>query len=267
MSMPPEPPQAELLDRLFSFYPPIHGIENNEWRLKEATWSDMLVANTQSGIELGIPRRYFGRVSETDKPVMIVGLTQELEYNTGAVWPRKRRVLSMPAPPLMPPPGVRLEPGGDDEPRGMAAMLGVGTQGPESRIGKMIGITFVSVLVLVGLVWALIRFTPATRPTFVAKDQAYIELGRDDDYFAVLRKLGKPAEDRWKQNSGELQYRALVYPERGYAVILMGTKQEDARFIGAIGLGPDGKGWSPLYSVDYARGANTMGILRELRKF
>ena len=266
MSTPPEPPQAELLDRLFSFYPPIHGIENNEWKLKEATWSDMLVENTQSGVKLGIPRSYFGRVSETDQPVMIVGLTQELEYKTGAVWPRKRRVLSMPAPPLMPPPGMKMEPTGP-EPRGMQAILGVGSGGPESRIGKMIGVTFVSLLVVVGLVWALIRFTPATKPTFVAKDQTYLELNHDDDYFAAVRKLGRPGEDRWKPNAGELQYRVLVYPERGYAIILMGTKQDDAHYIGAMGLGPDGKGWSPIYSVDFARGANTMGILRELPKF
>jgi len=111
------------------------------------------------------------------------------------------------------------------------------------------------------------KFTPDTKPTFVAKDQGYLELTREDDYFDIVRKLGQPAEDRYKPNSGELHYRALFYPNRGYAIILMGTKPEEVRFIGAMGLGPDGKGWSPLYAVDFARGANTMGMLRGLAKF
>jgi hypothetical protein len=266
MSTPPAPPQAELVDRPFSFYPPISGVENNEWRLTEATWSDMLVRNTQSDLEIAIPRRYFGAVSETDKPVMIVGLTQELEFKTGAVWPVKKRVFSMPAPPMMQTSARRGEPD-PSEPQGLGAIMGLGGQRTDTRIEKMIAVSFVTLIVIVGLVWALVKFTPETKPTFVAKDQGYLELSKDDDYFAVVRHLGKPSEDRWKPNAGELQYRALFYKERGYAVILLGTKQEDARYIGAMGLGPDGKGWSPLHSIDFSRGANTMGMLRTLQRF
>jgi hypothetical protein len=266
MSTPPAPPQAELFDRPFSFFPPIHGVKHNEWRLKEATWSEMVVRNTAEDIEVAIPRRYFGEVSETDKPVMIVGLKQELEYRMGTVWPVRKPVLEMPAPVMSPP----ASPPGEqpaDELRGIAAVLGISRERTDTRITRLILSTFLGLGALLLVVWAVIRFTPQTRPSFVARDQSYLELTRDDDYFAVVRKLGPPAEDRWRPNSGELQYRALYYPDRGYAVILMGPKKEEARYIGAMGLGPDGKGWTPLHSIEYARGAGTMGILRTLPKF
>jgi hypothetical protein len=266
MSTPPAPPQAELFDRPFSFYPPIHGVEHNEWRLKEATWSEMVVRNTAADIEVAIPRRFFGAVSETDKPVMIVGLKQELEYRMGSVWPVRKPVLAMPPPVMPPPPGERKEEAGS-EPRGLAAVLGISQERTDTRITRMIVWTFLGLVSLLAVMWAVIRLTPETKPTFVARDQSYLELDREDDYHAVVRKLGPPAEDRWRPNSGELQYRALFYPERGYAVILMGDKQENARYIGAMGLGPDGKGWSPLHSIEFARGASTMGILRSLPRF
>lgn len=266
MSTPPAPPQAELFDRPFSFYPPIHGVEHNEWRLKEATWSEMVVRNTAADIEVAIPRRFFGAVSETDKPVMIVGLKQELEYRMGTVWPVRKPVLAMPPPVMPPPPGERKEEAGD-EPRGLAAVLGISQERTDTRITRMIVWTFLGLASLLAVMWAVIRLTPETKPTFVAKDQSYLELNREDDYFAVVRKLGQPAEDRWRPNAGELQYRALFYPERGYAVVLMGDKQDNARYIGTMGLGPDGKGWSPLHSIEFARGANTMGILRNLPRF
>jgi hypothetical protein len=266
MSTPPAPPQAELVDRPFSFYPPIHGVENNEWRLEKATWSEMLVRNTRADLEVAIPRSYFGAVSETDKPVMIVGLKQELEYRMGAVWPVKRTVLSMPAPPMKPPPGQKSAPD-PNEPSGLGAMMGISSEGTDTRITRLIGMTFLGLVALVLVVWAVMKLTPATKPTFIARDQTYLELNRDDDYFSIVRKLGAPGDDRWKPNSGELQYRALYYPQRGYAVVLMGTKQEDVRYIGSMGLGPDGKGWAPLHSVEFARGANTMSMLRGLPRF
>jgi hypothetical protein len=266
MSQPPPPLQAELVDRAFSFYPPIHGVANNEWRLASATWSELLVHNTHEDLELAIPRRYFGEVSETDQPVMIVGLKQELEYKMGGVWPLKRPVLSMPATPLRPQPGQKSEPD-PHAPKGLGAMMGFQQEGTDTRITKLIGVSFIGLMAIVLVVWAIIRFTPDTKPTFVAKDQGYLELNRSHDYFDVVRLLGQPSEDHWKPDSGELQYRALFYKDRGYAIILMGTKREDAHYLGAMGLGPDGKGWSPLHAIDYARGANAMGLLRGLKRF
>jgi hypothetical protein len=266
MSGPASPPHDELVGRPFSFYPPIAGIENNEWRLKQATWSEYVVVNTQDQLEVGVPRRFIGPVSEVDRPVVIVGLNQELEYRTGSVWPVKRTVLSMPGPAIGRP-SARDEEAPEETPAGLNALTGSGSGSTDTRIERLVAVTLLSVVTLVLMVWALIHFTPEAKPTFVAKDQSYVELNRDDDYFSVLRKLGAPAQDRWRPEAGELQYRVLVYPERGYAIILMGAKQEDARYIGTMGLGKDGKGWTPIHSVEYARGASTAGVMRALPKF
>src|ERR1051325_2914507 len=97
MAVPPIPPSMEhLATRPFSFYPPILGIEHNEWLFRKATWSEILVVNCKTGAEIWIPRRFLGEISRTEAPVVIVGLTRELEYKAGAVWPYQRRVIEMP---------------------------------------------------------------------------------------------------------------------------------------------------------------------------
>ena len=97
MSSPPIPPLLDhLATRPFSFYPPIVSIERNEWLYRKSTWSEILVVNCKSGEEVWIPRRFVGEVSRVDDPVLIVGLTKELEYKAGSVWPYQRRVLEMP---------------------------------------------------------------------------------------------------------------------------------------------------------------------------
>ncbi len=89
----------------------------------------------------------------------------------------------------------------------------------------MILISLGSIAFVSLLLWALVRFTPDAKPTFTAKDQSYLELTREDDYYGVTRRLGIPSADRWKPGEGELKYRALFYRDRGYAIILMGTEQ------------------------------------------
>src|SRR6202165_710903 len=97
MASPPIPPQLDhLITRPFSFYPPIVGIEHNEWLYKKASWSEILVVNCKSGEEIWISRRYVGEVSRVDDPVLIVGLNRELEYKSGMVVPFQRRVIEMP---------------------------------------------------------------------------------------------------------------------------------------------------------------------------
>src|SRR5579864_3828993 len=97
MSSPPIPPSLDhLATRPFSLYPPIINIERNEWLYRRATWSEILVVNCKSGEEIWIPRRFLGEVSRVDDPVLIVGLTKELEYKAGSVWPYQRRVIEMP---------------------------------------------------------------------------------------------------------------------------------------------------------------------------
>ena len=268
MSTPPAPLNDELADRPFSFYPPILGVEHNEWRLREATWSELVVENTKTLLEVAIPRKLVGSLGQVDEPVMIVGLTRELEYRTGSVWPTERKVRAMPAPPLRPvlrmPGEIRAE---DEGPRGLQAIMGRGETGTEGQITRLIGIAFGSIIIVGLLLWALVRFTPEARPTYVGKDQTYLELTREDDYHSIVRRLGAPAEDRWREDAGELQFRAMGYPERGYIVILMGPDRDSARYIGAVAPSRDGRKWTPAHGVESARGAGTLGLLRNLKPF
>src|SRR5215471_7529593 len=97
MASPHIPPQFDhLITRPFSFYPPIVGIEHNEWLYRKASWSEILVVNCKTSEEIWISRRYVGEVSRVDDPVLIVGLVRELEYKGGMVVPYQRRVIEMP---------------------------------------------------------------------------------------------------------------------------------------------------------------------------
>ena len=90
------PPLETLRSRPFSFYPAILNSEHNKWQYRKATWSDVLVVNARTGLEIWIPRRFLGEISRIDDPMVIVGLLRELEYREGAVWPYQRRVIEMP---------------------------------------------------------------------------------------------------------------------------------------------------------------------------
>jgi hypothetical protein len=78
----------------------------------------------------------------------------------------------------------------------------------------------------------------------------------------VVQKLGKPASDRWQSESGELQYRALGYPDRKYAVILMGSGRQAALYIGTVD-----ENWKPVHSVALHSGGTTASLLRTLKRF
>ena len=87
---------AELRHGRFSFYPAIVGVQHNEWILRRATWTEVLVANAKTSEEICIPRRFVGEVSSIEAPYRIVGLVKELEYREGVVLPHRRVVLEMP---------------------------------------------------------------------------------------------------------------------------------------------------------------------------
>ena len=77
MPVPPMPPGFEQIgSRPFSFYPPVVNVEHNEWHYRKATWSEVLVVNAKTGLEVWIPRLYIGEFSRIDEPVVIVGLTR-----------------------------------------------------------------------------------------------------------------------------------------------------------------------------------------------
>ncbi len=260
MSGSVQPPLPEPLEhRPFAFYPPILNVEHNEWRFRKATWSELCVVNTRSDLEVWIPRRLLGEISSVEEPIVIVGLNAELEYKAGRVWPHARRVLEMPRPPG---PAAESE-AGPSEPSGHARLLGLAPAGgAESRVGRLIAYVLGGLVLVCLLIWAVTALAPLRQVKFATVDQDVLSLTRFDDYFSIVRKLGPPAEDRWRPQSGELQYRILSYPRRSCSLILVGGDRNDARYIGAVDAH-----WRVLHAVDLPRGGDTGSMLRSLPKF
>jgi len=261
MSSPPIPPPLEHLGtRPFSFYPAIVNVDHNEWLFRKATWSEVLVVNCKSSEEIWIPRRFLGEISRVDDPVLIVGLNKELEYKGGSVWPFQRRLIPMP---LAVGGGVTST-GSEAERTEPARVVGIRVPpNTESRIFRLIaGALLFSILLYLGVV-SLTRIGEVKqRASSTANDQAYLDLTSRDDFTAVLGKLGEPGRDRWLSESGEIQYRALEYPQRKYTVILMGGTRTQATYIGTMD-----ENWRPLHSVELHAGGTTASLLRELPRF
>ena len=260
MSSPPLPPPLDSLkDRAFSFYPPVINIEHNEWRFIKATWSEILVVNSRSGNEIWIPRRFLGEISRIDEPVIIVGLAKELEYNAGAVWPHQRRVIEMPVAVGAPP----MAPRQSGSP-GPVPVSGRGREdSTDARMLRLVGIVL-AVAVVAYIIMASLFREGVLRPrvNYTTKDQSYLELRGRDDYYAVVGKLGQPGRDRWMSETGEIQYRALDYPQRAYTIILMGSDRKSATYIGTLDAN-----WKPVHAVPFRSGGSTFSMLRGLRRF
>ena len=254
MSVPPVPPPLEELgQRPFSFYPPIVGIEHNEWTYRKATWSEILVANRKSGLEVYLPRVFVGELSSIEEPIAIVGLNKELEYKAGAIVPHIRRVIQMPRAVNEGP--IRRE---SRAPSGLAPVVGIRLEHKsESKIGRMLLVsTAVAVTIVVGAV-ALFQ-GGSRRVTYTPVMQSDIQFSQADDYYTVTNRLGTPADDKWRASSGELQFRKLWYPKLGIYVMLMGSEPNRAHYIGQL----DSE-WRVIDSTN----VNTEAMLRQLRKF
>ncbi len=261
MSVAPLPPQyAQLGERPFSFYPAILGIEHNEWRFGRATWSEIEVRNAKSGLDLWIPRRFFGEVSPVGDPVVIVGLTKELEFRAGAVWPRQKRVIEMP-PTSSPTPLAETAEFSPPAPTPAAAIR---LESPtEQRVGRLILATLaVLAVALFALVLVTREKTVVPRVSYTNRDQAFLELRYQDDYYSVIHRLGQPASVRERTGSAEIQYRVLDYPARGYSVVLMGGDKDSLRYIGSMD-----REWNVIHFVQRPDGRDTASLLRSLRRF
>jgi hypothetical protein len=261
MSVPPLPPSLETLGkRPFSFYPPVLNIEHNEWIFQKSSWSEFLVTNSKTGMEVWVPRRFLGEVSRVDEPVMIVGLKRELEYRAGTLVAHERRVIEMPkavndhARPPLP----------EQAPPSALSQMGLGGDGgAESKIGKVILGALVVALVVTFLVVSYFRSkADFSNVTFIPIVQQQLGLTAKDEFGTVVRKLGQPSEDRWRPETGEMQYRILRYPEKGIYVILMGMEKDKARYIGSMD-----ESWKPVDSVELPQRGNTRAMLNKLAKF
>lgn len=241
--------------RPFSFYPPILNIKHNEWTHKRSTWSEVLVSNTKMDMDIWVPRRFLGDISRVDEPVMIVGLAHELEYRAGGLFPHKRRVVEMPAGrrPLPEPGSHELAPP-PRKPSESAA---------EKKLSRFIIATLLVAVVGTFIAVTLVRGRySGGRINYQTILQADLGLTNQDDYFAVVRKLGEPDDDHWKAETGERQYRALYYKKLDITVILMGADRDQVYYIGA-----KDKDWHNVHSVKLPGGGNTDSILRALPRF
>jgi hypothetical protein len=255
MASPPIPPQLDhLITRPFSFYPPIIGIEHNEWLYRKASWSEILVVNCKSGEEVWISRRYIGEVSRVDDPVLIVGLCRELEYKGGMVVPFQRRVIEMPV-------AVGARPAAQSTSERQAPGMIVGirmSSTQDKRIFKLIGAAVALAILLYIVAVSMSR----QRVVFTAKDQTYLGLTGRDDRTEVVLKLGEPASDHWQSENGAMQYEALDYPDRKLTVILMGGDRNSMQYVGTMD-----KDWKPVHSVQLRSGGTADSLLRGLKRF
>lgn len=250
MSVSLPTPLDQLRHCPFSFYPPIVHIEHNEWRYRRATWGEIQVINTKTGTELWVPRRFVGEVSLVGEPVMIVGLLKELEYREGVVAPHVRRVIEMPRA-VNDSPRAPAQRWIGDETRAQrpADVVGIRIETPrESRAGRIVFGTVAAGLLACVAVTLVFRDGALGSRFTQAEARIELPLTAADDYASVVAKLGAPARDQTRV-SGEIQYRRLWYPRRGFAVILI-----EGRYAGAI----DGSG-HVLHS------AGQLAVLRKLR--
>jgi hypothetical protein len=254
---PLEQPFDHMAARSFSFFPPIVGIEHNEWLLRQVNWSEVLVVNKATDQELWIPRRYFGEVSMIDDPVLIVGLTREVEYHGGMLRPFKQRLIKMPSGPA-----TRSESTGGTDRAAASSMMRVRSESSDKRAFKLIGMALGCALLLWVLGAAALRVGfISQRIVITTRDQTFQTLNSRDDRYEIVKKIGQPGFDRFKA-VGTIQFEALSYPDRKYTVILAG---QDTRTLAYIGTVDDN--WKPVHFVNFRTGGTTESLLQTITRF
>lgn len=257
MASPPIPPLlGHLAARPFSFYPAIRLIEHNEWLFRKATWSELVVVNHKSGAELSIPRRFVGEVSSIEDPVLIVGLSRELEYRDGAVWPYRRRVIEMP---IAVNEGLTAIP---SRPRpGPAPVVGIRLESRrDNRVFKLVGGALAMAIFLHLAAANLMHVGESRQRWTLLRDRSYLDLTDRDDYASVVQKLGRPSADRSMDAPGG-RFRALAYAARKYTVILR-ANGGNLVYVGTVD-----DNWRPIHSVEPGAGGTAFGLPGGLKKF
>jgi hypothetical protein len=239
----------------FVFSPAVRGIEQNEWRFGEATRIEFSAKNVTSGELIWFPRSNVSSVTLAERGVTIA-LRREMRYSGGAVW-------TVPDQVGAPPPGddqAAAGSAGPDEgpseeeakqdlaaaPRGLPP--GPRTKRPAELFSEPLALVLgtlgvVVALIVGGLIVARAWLHPAARSNAApVSDSRLYSLTAEDNYRDVVRKLGTPERERALSGTGaELEQRALLYPSRDYAVVLMGVPgqssySQEPRFLGAIRL-------------------------------
>jgi hypothetical protein len=253
-------PNAEafdaLGDRLFAFYPPIIGVDHNEWRFKKIEWSESLVENPASGVEIWVPRTWLGEISRVEEPLLIVGLKRELQYKAGSLVPYQRKVVGMPRVHSAAPVPELPRPRFTDELRG--------TTGPEGNLAKGLLGALAVALVLITAAVGLSRWRSAGgQIRYETREQRDLTFNAETSYLDIVGKLGSPEEDRWRPNGGERRFRALEYKKEGLVLILMGPEQNDSvRYIGA-----KDSAWKTVHYIDLPGGRSTRATIDNLPRF
>jgi hypothetical protein len=226
-------PLPELGRGRFSFYPAILGVKHNEWMLRRATWTEILVVNTKTAEELWIARRFLGDVSPVEAPVRIVGLLKELEYKEGSVVPHRRGgVIEMPRP-------------GSDSARPVPRAESSGRLAPvvairvephsESRVFRLLrSSAALGILACLGLVFLVRDAHLGQRLGWSTATPRVPSLTGEDDYASVVKKLGAPSSDRWEHRANGESYRRLWYARRGVTVILAGRDPGSAHYAAML---------------------------------
>jgi len=255
-------PLDQLGHRRFSFYPAIVGVEHNEWLFRCSDWDEIQVMNTKTHQELWIPRRFLGGVSSTEEPVVIVGLVKELEYREGVVVPLVRRVIEMPrAVPRAvndtPPPAGFAPPAGRLAPV-VGIRLGSETHPSKGR-GLLVKVGAGLLTCIVGL--AIFRDGPlSTRARFfTAPARVPLPFTASDDYLSIVSRIGRPASDAARTSPGGLEFHLLRFPDRGYALVLLGHDRDQAAYAGALG-----RGGRVIHSVTLPDGTDSSALLSRL---
>ncbi len=150
---------------------------------------------------------------------------------------------------------------GQNEPKA-APIVGIRLEsGAESRISKLIGITLVISITATAIFIGVHRsLSSGENVTIKPILQSSMGLTAKDDYFAVVRVLGEPQEDRWRDSVGEIQYRLLKYPDKN--VILMGRDRRDVIYIGSLD-----QNWKVIDSVELPGGKQTYAMLANIPRF
>jgi hypothetical protein len=237
MSIAPLPATLEYLSgRRFSFYPPIRNIGRNEWLYRRATWSECIVANLENGDEFSIPRMFVGEASVVDEPAegepsTVVELHRELEWRSGAILPCQKRVIELPV-------AVESEEDEEARPRNgrLAPVISIRLEPKaEPGPGKWLGVALVLGVVACTIV-ADIAVQSHRRSDVGTVSRAWLELTPDDDYRAVLTKLGPPARERSFERNGE-SFRVLTYPSLRFSVVMRGRNVPEARYAETVDRG------------------------------